>query len=118
MSFQVRPSRIAFTLVFALLALSGPALASIALPTGPALPMTPAAPAASFTEAEAALEELFPKPSFRSSTYLCHVQDPCNPPSVICSIQCEVGQTCNCIAVLGQTEDGCRVIRVFFPHCI
>jgi hypothetical protein len=90
-------------LVFAAPAWASPAMSSVDLES---------------TSAEAALAALFPKPEQRTSTYFCEVEDPCNPGSTLCGIQCNVGQSCFCLHALGQTQNGCYVLWVRPARCI
>lgn len=105
------------TALFAILAcVAGSAFAAEGqAPVAPAI--SPAAPAVS----QPALQPT-PLPLFLTDTYRCSydVPDPCTGGVyTTCYIQCNVGQSCSCIATYGHdtTDCGVYVVRVSRPFC-
>jgi hypothetical protein len=79
-----------------------------------ALPMTPA------NAVQSLPQQLLPPPIFLS-TYLCTFTGytpPCDGESFTCYVTCNVGQSCICIATMGQNPDGsCYIVRVSHGSC-
>ena len=106
------PSLLVFALYVILIFAASAAFAA----AGPA----PAAPAISPATAQPALQPA-QAPLFLS-TYLCtkDVLDPCTGGVyTTCAINCNVGQSCSCIATYGvdNTDCGVYIVRVSRPFC-